>query len=224
MKRNIVLILVLFGINTIQGIAQKNDDKRQIRVDSSLEALVQAADSGNNDAILELGKRGGGETIPVLQKIREKDKNKAFGSASSCAQMALAKLGDSEAMDEILAELKNEEPVSQDNAIKKLTYVANNKAIEVLIGLLGNNKPRKMKGYDPNMRGPKGEMPQGKILYEPINVIAMKALATIIPNPIVSADKLPAQENIQKWREWWQANSNRYYHSSSNEVIKTKSP
>jgi len=225
MKKNIVLVLVLFGINTMQGISQKNDDKSQIRIESSLEALAQAADSGNNDAILELGKRGERETMPILQKIREKSKNKAFGSTSSCAQMALAKLGDNEAMDEILAELKSDEPMSQDNAIKKLTYVANNKAIEVLVGLLENDKPRKMKGYDPNMRGPKGEMPQGKILYEPINVLAMKALATIIPNLIILADnKLPSQENIQKWREWWQANSNKYYMPSSNEVIKAKTP
>lgn len=210
MKKNIVLILMLFEINTMQGIAQKIDDKSQTRMESSLEALVQAADSGNNDAVLELGKRGEREITPILQKIREKNKNKAFGSVSSCAQMALAKLGDSKATDEILAELKSDEPMSQDNAIKKLTYVANNKAIEILISLLENNSPRKMKGYDSNMRGPKGEMPQGKILYEPINVIAMKALATIIPNPIISANKLPSQGNIQKWREWWQVNSNKY--------------
>lgn len=215
MKKNIVLVLVLFGINIIQGTAQKTDDKNLRQGEASQEVLIQAAKTGNKEAILELGKQGKRGAIPELKKIRDDNKNKAFGSISSCAQMALAKLGDSEAMNEILAELQSDDPMSQDHAIKKLAYIANNEAMEVLVNLLEDNKPRKMKGYDPNMRGPKGEMPQGKILYEPINVIAMKTLATIIPNPIIPADKLPTQENIQKWREWWEANSNKYSNSDS---------
>lgn len=208
----------------MQGTAQKTDDKNLRQGEASQEVLIQAAKTGNKEAILELGKRGKQEAIPELKIIRDDNKNKAFGSISSCVQMALAKLGDSEAMSEILAELKSDNPMLQDHAIKKLAYVANSQAIEVLVNLLENNKSRKMKGYDPNMRGPKGEMPQGKILYEPINVIAMKALAVIIPNPIISVDKLPAQENIQKWREWWVANSNKYCNSTSNEVFKAKTP
>ena len=40
MKKNIVLVLVLFGISTMQGTAQKADDKSLSRIESSLEVLI----------------------------------------------------------------------------------------------------------------------------------------------------------------------------------------
>jgi hypothetical protein len=196
--------LIVVAIASLIGTAQDT-------AAPSMTQLLDAAERGDQEAILQLGTRGEADraaTVALLNRIRSSWANKNYGSPSACAQMALAKLGDNDAMSEILAELAGDEPGVQDNAIKKLTYVASPAAIEVLIGLLDDDKPRKMKEWS----GSSGEKPQGKILYYPINVMAMEALAEIIPNPVVIPGQRtpPTKEHIQQWREWWSENKGKH--------------
>ncbi len=208
MNRAAILVFCVVS-NAILGVY--GEEKRNTNALSSdlRQSTIQAAEKGNANAILELGRSGNSSVIPTLKELRTRETNKAMGSVSSRAQMALARLGDAEAMSEILTEMKSDDPTVQDNAIRKLVYVSNDEAIRNLIALLDDAGPRKMKEYDPEQRGPHGEIPQGKIIYLPINVMAMKALAEIVPNPVIASGKEPTQEEIQLWLEWWKLNRNK---------------
>ncbi|MCG2660697.1 MAG: hypothetical protein L6437_10690 [Kiritimatiellae bacterium] len=56
-------------------------------------------------------------------------------------------------------------------------------------------------------------------------VIALSKMINDASAPKIDLNKITYDEkNVQKWREWWQANSNEYCNSSSNEVVKAKTP
>ena len=206
MRMFLVLIIFFFEISMQNCFGQEFIGKySNNKLD--IDALIQKAHKGDNSAILKIGREGDESLIPTLKLIKQSSSNRNFGSVYCNAQMAMAKLGDKESMAEIVAELDNDDPMFQNHAIAKLAYVGNAKAIEMLLSLLRNDSPRTMKGYDPSNRGPDGELPQGKIIYLPVNIIAMKALAEIIPNPIVTLGKEPTQIEIKQWLEWWKENN-----------------
>lgn len=118
---------------------------------------------------------------------------------------------DKKQMDNILEELNSDDPEIQDNAIKKLETIGDNQSIIELVKCLDDNKWRQAKGFDPNWRGPQGERLQGRNIYEPINYMAAKSLARIIPEPPVSPSENQINlEHIKKWKQWWNENKNHY--------------
>ncbi|HOW98023.1 MAG TPA: hypothetical protein P5567_14855 [Kiritimatiellia bacterium] len=166
----------------------------------SVEALIASARAGSREALLELGDRGNPDVIPFLKAIMSVNSNKSFGGAGACAQMALVKLGDTEALAEIAAELEAvSTPWVQDQAIQKLEYVANSNAVGLLLMLLTNNAERS----ETMKEEPRGERPLDRLIYEPLNVVAMRSLAKIIPNPVVWKGPTPTEDDIARWREWW---------------------
>lgn len=200
----LLVVMLTVSVNAQAGTEQKK---------AKVKPLMERAEAGDQKAILDLGLLGDESVIPYLKKFLEQP-NKNFGSAASNAQMALARLCGGEQFEEILNELKSEDPSVQTDAIKKLTYVEGPKSIRVLAKLLTdsdeNKKWRVMKGYDPNKRGPQGEIPQGKVFYHPRNYLAMKALAQIVPNPPTMPTSEPTEEDLPKWREWWESNKDKY--------------
>jgi len=172
---------------------------------SNKDEIIKKIEEGDRNAVLELGSTGDQTIIPYLQKLLE-NPNKVFGGVAANAQMALAKLGQKKQMDEILVELESNDPSLQDNAIKKLIYVANNEAIKALAKLLDDNKWRK----GPDWVGPKGERAMDKVFYSPRSELAMKALSQIVQNPPTSPPIEPTEEHLQEWREWWAKNKDRY--------------
>lgn len=177
----------------------------------SKNTLIEQIEHGNHNAILELGNTGDKTIIPYLQKLLQHP-NKNFGSIASNTQMALAKLGDEKQLDEILSELNSDTPKVQDDAIKKLSYVRNNKSIKALVQLLDDpqfTKYRSLKGSGTN--GKQDEKPRlDRALYEPLSYMAMKALANIVPNPPIDPKTQPTKDHIQKWQHWWENNKGKY--------------
>jgi hypothetical protein len=114
-------------------------------------------------------------------------------------------------MDEILKNLESGDPVLQDTAIRALEQIGDNRAVAILAGYLDRRSWRQAKGFDPEWRGPHGERPQGRVVYEPLSHGAAKALARIVPDPPPGHDQQPiTDELIERWKEWWVAHRNRY--------------
>lgn len=174
-----------------------------------LTGVVERVQKNDAKAILEFGEDGDKSVIPMLREELLK-KDKRFGGAASNAQMALAKLGEKKQLDEILAENDSDDPVTQDHAIEKLAYVGGKEAIVKLGSLLSDDQYRSMKGFDPNKRGPRGEQPQGDVVFLPRSELATKALSRIVPNAPTQSKKKPSKEDIQKWRDWWKTNKQKY--------------
>ena len=117
--------------------------------------------------------------------------------------MALSRLGDEKEKGTILAEANSDDPMLQEHAVSKLAYVGGKDAIKILIGLLGIDKDRYAKWYDPNRRGPNGERPICVVIYEPLNLVAMRALAQMVSAAPVDPKAEPTQSDVSLWRKWY---------------------
>ena len=200
----LVVLLIFACISTVSDLALVQERRSSPQV----EELILKAESGDRQAILQMGSLGDQSAVPYLQKIRE-DSSEGFGSASSYAQMALAKLGVKKELDEILKEANSDDPAIQQAAVKKLGYIGGRDAIGALVGLLDQNKYRSMKGFDPNRRGPNGERPQGREVFPPLNLDAMRALSQIVSSPPVDPRATPTEADVATWRRWYEANKDK---------------
>jgi HEAT repeat protein len=114
-------------------------------------------------------------------------------------------------MDEILKNLESGDPVLQDAATRALEQIGDNRAVVILALCLDRGSWRQSKGFDPEWRGPHGERPQGRVVYEPLSYVAAKALARIVPDPSPGHDQQPITDDlIDRWKEWWATHRNRY--------------
>lgn len=200
--KSMMLLFVLLTEACTQCVLAGNETKV---MKATKEELIKNIEGGNKNAILELGSIGDQSVIPFLEKLLQSP-NKNFGGVAANAQMALAKLGRKEQLDEILAELNSEDWGLQDHAIKKLAYVGGNESVKALVKLLDDRKWRKGKEWS----GPKGERAMDKVFYSPRSDLAMKALAQIVPNPPIDSTVEPTEEHLQKWRVWWKNNKHKY--------------
>lgn len=196
--------LITLAALLVSSFAYSQDKKAGRRAE-----LVERISKNDPRAILELADEGDKSAIPMLREELKK-KDKRFGSAATNAQMALAKLGERKQLDEILAENDSDDPAVQDHAIEKLAYVGGKEAIRKLGALLNDEQWRSMKGFDPKKRGPKGEQPQGDVVFLPRSQLAVKALSRIVPDSPTQPKKKPSKDDIQKWRDWWKNNKQKY--------------
>lgn len=194
MMHTFVLLAVSF---CVCASAQEGESK----LSTTKEAIVERIEKGDRKAILELGYLGDLSVVPYLRKLLQQP-NKNFGGVSSNAQMALAKLGDKEQMQVILSELGSQNPHLQHQAVKKLAYVGGDDSIRALARALTETKWKVGKDHDPEARGPKGERPMDRVVYRPLALAAMKALAQIVSDPPVSASVQPTLDLIPVWSEW----------------------
>lgn len=163
--------------------------------------MIDQVKEGNTPAILQMGKRGDKSAVPFLRTLVQQP-NKNFDSVAANAQMALAKLGEEEQLNEILREAEGDDLAVQYIAIsRKLPYVGGPKVVGVLVRLLDDTDYHSVFGK----AGPNGELPN-RVVYEPPSFLAMKALAQIVPNPPVNPQVQPTEAHIQIWREWLKKN------------------
>ncbi|MBU4211697.1 MAG: hypothetical protein KKD33_03845 [Verrucomicrobia bacterium] len=137
----------------------------------------------------------------------------------------MAKLGDDNAFNEIMQETKTNNPVIYHNSFKKLEKlgkVGNEKAVQNLGQYLFIDEPPPHE--IPPEKGPHGEQRQGVVVFHRPSYLAAQALAAVFKkeSPTITNPDFYTGGDIQKWREWWQANSNKYCNSSLNEVVKAK--
>lgn len=180
-------------------------EPQQVDHATKMQELKERAKKNDYKALLELGQQGDRSVIPMLREFKQREE-RHFGGASASAQMALAKLGETKEFAEILAELKDEDPGTQDRAIEKLAYIGGPKAIKALGRLLGEHQTRRPKWNIP----PAGTQVKGKVFFAPLGWMAAKALSQIVEHPPTPPKELPSKDDMVKWREWWQANKAKY--------------
>lgn len=155
--------------------------------------------------VLELGNKGDRSSIPHLRKVKAR-KEKHKNSAAYNAQMALAKLGESGEMEEIVAETRSSDPGIQAEGIEKLAYVANKTALRMLVGLLDDpGKYRRAVWI-----GPDGKQRHSDVIYEPPSIQACRALMKIVPAGPKAKKKFLDKDDVDAWKEWWKKNQKKY--------------
>lgn len=187
------LVLMLPSFASSQKPGEKEDD------------LHFGARIGDHPSILRLGERGESSDIPFLRNLL-KEGDRSHGSASEAAQMALARLGVEAFVDEILDELKIDDPAVQMRVTQKLGYVGGKRSVKALAGLLGHDKISRKK-----LSRPKDSKARPRThLFEPLSFSAVRALWKIVPNPPVPPRADPTAEDVKKWKEWWQKHKSGY--------------
>lgn len=156
-------------------------------------------------AILEMGNKRDVSKVKFLRKLKA-GKEKHKNSPAVSAQMALAKMGEEQEMNEIVAESRSDDPAVQSEAIEKLRYVANKRAIRELIDLLDH--PAKFRRN--RSKGSSGKIREGHVIFGPPSHQAMEALGEVVPNPPEYNKDKPTKGDIAKWKEWWKKNRQKF--------------
>jgi HEAT repeat protein len=181
MKRTI-LLAVIFALLILPCSAQ---EQNQIMSDSAKE-LAEKIKTGDYESILEMGTSGDRTIIPYLKVLASKESK---WIVHDNAQMALAKLGEKEYLNQILAEVDAESPDIQDKAMKKLSYVGGKAAFKKFYELLDDNDPRQ------------SESPC--IIFFTRSTTAMFFLREMVANPPTTK---AGAEYIRIWKEWFDQN------------------
>ncbi len=131
-------------------IAGLDDDNVNVRIAAAkainenpypalTDAVLSKIENCNDEVIkeslvLSAGKLPGDKTIEVLKKVNESDS----GQVSENAEMALARLGDTEAKSKIVEELSDEIPGIRYQALEKLIYIKDRRLLPYAKRLLGD--------------------------------------------------------------------------------------
>lgn len=189
---------------------------------SSTELIAQLEDTKSfhsNDSVKEiiskLGESGDKKAISALQRYLTRSESKRPGTIGGYTQVALAKLGDDNAFNEIIQQTKTNDPIIHHESFIKLGMIGNEKAINTLGQYLFIDEPPPRD--IPPAKGPHGEQRQDVVKFFRPSYLAAQTLETIFrdKSPTQTKPRFYDEKDIQKWREWWQANSNKYCHSTS---------
>jgi len=108
--------------------------------------------------------------------------------------------------DQILKDLKSNDPQLQDSAIRQLKQTGSDEAIQILAECLNYVKWREK----PEWRGPSQEAAEGRVIYEPLSFLAAEALASIIPAAPRQPERLLTAEFVIQMKLWWEQNKDHY--------------
>ena len=172
-----VLILLLFASNVNIAFSQIKE------MSDSAKALAEKVREGDNQSVLNAGKSEDKTLIPYLKTLASK--------GSPWAQMALAKLGENEYLNQILAEVDAEDPNIQDRAMEKLSYVGGKVAFKRFYELLDDTAPRLTESRC--------------VIFFTRSTMAMFFLRKMVDNP-PTQNTNPSDRNISLWKEWFLIN------------------
>jgi hypothetical protein len=145
--------------------------------------------------------------LPVLRDYAYRVAVRRPSEYAGCAHVALVKIGDEVALAEMMAELSDANPFTQTYAFQKLGMAGTTNIVRILGPyLIDETAPAE----DPS-RLPPGSVPAKDVRYLRRSEMAARALAKIIkPAPTDTDPEFYTDEDIQKWREWWEANKSKY--------------
>ena len=107
-----------------------------------------------------------------------------------------------------MSELDVADTDTQDHAVAKLAYVGDARAVRQLARLLKRSEQRGKR----RASGSKEPSFDGDAAPPELNLLAVKALATIVPegeHP-VKLSRWPTKKEIRKWQAWWDKNKSKY--------------
>ena len=190
MRSNALLAITALGIwLTTRGQVNSNQT-------SSAGTVAAGIQKGDEAAILEAGSSGDSSFVPQLRALQGKPGKYVN---LRVIQLALARLGQTDQLQEIRCEaLFGSASVQYDAVSDKLKYVGGWFSIDSIAFLLDNA----------NYRGARRD---GRGLFQPMGIYAVRTLPAIIPNPpeISAAMMVPgsAQEMQREraWKDWIEA-------------------
>lgn len=186
MKKSLLCLVLLATPLSLNVAAQAPEP---FTTSKYLESRVK---TGDYDAIAEAGKSGDLTLIPYLKQLssnviaRTKSNTPEFQ-----AHIALVKLGDNGALQQILTEVDSENFAIQDNAIKKLSLIGGKAAFKKFYELLEDLAPRES---------------QSDVIYFPRGVVVMLELSRLVSDPPTMPSKYDLKQNAQSWKEWFNRN------------------
>jgi HEAT repeat protein len=190
MKKIIYYAFFLLFISAVNSASAQTGE-----LSPSAKQLKAVVKEGNYDAILAAGKSNDRTLIPYLKTLASKSGSKSLeNSAAFKAHVALAELGDEEAIGEILAEVDASDPYMQDSAMKKLSYIKGQKAFAKLYSLLDDFAER----ADPNVKS--------GVVYFPRASMAVLFLSQMVENPPTAIGVYGTRENVELWKAWFEKN------------------
>lgn len=188
MKRTLALAVLLLATHKL-ALAQQCP-RGEIDIASLTEQIYEAKDP-HGAVIIRAAAIGGQSLVPALRQIAKPDKD--LLSVAGAAQTALAKLGNQHAFAEIVDEL-NAHPAhvfhGTENAIYKLLYVANEKAIAVLLDFLAAHETQ------PIIVGYEVDDP-----YD-LRTILIEGLGNIVENAPLKGEG-NYKGTMDDWITWW---------------------
>lgn len=156
--------------------------------------------------ILEVGKREGRVAVARLRAYRERKRSdRLYRAHADSAQMALARLGESKEMAEIVEESKSDDPLIQNRSFRKLEYVANRTAVRALIARLDDSEFKTQTYLLPD-----GTKVHSDVVLPPPSSVAIRTLEKIVRNPPTQDSRRVGEREIGIWKAWWKANRKEY--------------
>lgn len=218
------IFTIILCVDAVAGIESMPSNNEAAVINK---ILLNKAKAGNVEAVIELGKSKDQALIPKLsQMLKDAKDNKKHPVYIRSLRLALAQLGEPKARQEIINDLDKNRRYAQYQAFEDASHVGGKDMIEkVAAKLFDTSSGGRPFEYDEKSGGDKIVSDVGLPAPRHAAVIALTRLIDDPSAPKVDLKKyIDDEENVKKWREWWQANSNKYYSSNSNEVIKAGSP
>ena len=145
---------------------------------------------GNYKAISQAADLGDLTLIPYLKQLTRNVKARINpNSASFQAHIALAKLGNTEALREIINEVDDKDFAIQDVALTKLSLIGGKDAFKKLYELLDDTAPRQRESLC--------------VIFFSRSVTAMGALQKMVTDP---PTRKVGDIYVQVWKDWFEKN------------------
>lgn len=204
LSRLIVLFLLMIfviGVNAQEQELSWTAKRLKVQVEKGdIKSVLEASDSG--DVTL----------IPYLKQLSSNLEGRNNQNHSAFyAHIALAKLGDDEAIQQILAEVDNDSPAVQSNGMNKLSLVGGKVAFRKFYELLDDTKPREntdcLKMFEEhNKKHPENKLsPYCDVMYLSRSVTSIGYLKKMVENPPIKTF-YGTQKEINIWKEWIKKN------------------
>lgn len=198
-------LLGLFLLVTI--VANVNAQEQELSW--TAKRLKEQVDLSNNKAILEAAKTGDVTLLPYLKQLSSRLESRSNSNhAAFYAHVALAKLGDVEAIKQILEEINNESSRIQGNGMYKLKLVGGKVAFRKFYELLDDSRPREntdcIKMYEEhNAKHPEDQRSPNcdDVIYFSKSVTVLFYLRSMVDDPPTRRFS-GAKQEIDLWKAW----------------------
>lgn len=173
----------------------------QVSSTDDFERLRRKIANGDHEAILDAGSSGDERFVPALHKVirRYAESNKAAGYD---ARLALAKLGDKDALEAVLCEVHSGNPYIQTRAlVKKLPYIGGWFAISTLAEFLPD-RPENHRGTA------EGDTTFGSLMHVSVTILRelLPSGPPAKPNDGKSAIFQENENDAKEWQQWIERN------------------
>lgn len=211
MLNNMNILRILLSTFLLLAVLVGNALAQNESLSATAQYLESQVKEGDYKAIAKAADSGDMTLIPHLKKLASdiKARNNSNSPAFQ-AHIALAKLGNKEAMQEILNEVDAENPDVQDKAMKKLSYVGGKKAFRKFYQLLDDTSARENPQCKIDIENFNKNHPEGgncgfccTVIYFSRSIMAMFFLSKMVDNPPTT--KL-GDTYLQIWKEWFEKN------------------